>query len=346
MPTPKTNKTSIWKTRFLLVLVCTFIVAASAQSQNYHDKVYLRNGDILTGEIKNLNLALLSFKMPGPGTISIKWEEVANLISNRIYIIKFRTGMIVTARIDSGFYKKYSVIMDDLIEIDPSGKTFIKGLFGNVNMGINYTKSSANFQYNLAASVSYKLPKWEFNTSASFNTTSKYGDSSLSKVDAITLDALLFLPKYYFVFSQIGWQKNTELGLANRFIYNGGVGNTLILNNHNRLRAAGGVSLNLEESVDNPVYAGNFDLLALIDYKLFYNSFPKKTIDAAYYLFPSISDWGRLRMQFNLSGKIEVVKDFLVGLVFYYNYDSKPLEGASSNYDYGLNFTLSYQFGK
>ena len=138
MLTHTTNKTAILKTKLWLLFMCSFMVTVSAQSPKYHDKVYLKNGDILTGVIKNLGVALLSFKMPGPGTISIKWEEVVNLISDRLYIIKFRNGIIVTARIDSGFYKKFSVSMDDLIEINPSGKTFIKSLYGNVNMGINY----------------------------------------------------------------------------------------------------------------------------------------------------------------------------------------------------------------
>ena len=327
-----------------LVFICTICCSVTAVAQKT-DKVYLKNGDILTGEIKNLNLAILTFNMTGPGVISIKWEEVNHLQSDKLFILKFRNGTIITDRLDSSFYKKSSVQLDDIIEIDPIHIKFIQRLYGNVDVGLNYSKSSAYLQLNSAASISYRIPKWEFNALTSFNTTNKYGDSALSKIGSFSLNTLLLLPKFYFAFSQIGWQKNTELGLANRFLYNGGIGRSLIVNNHNRLRVSSGVSLNLEKSIDGGIYSSNFDLLESVDYKLFYNSSPKKTLNATYAIFPSISDWGRLRMAFDLSTKIEVIDDFFVGLVFYYNYDSKPLEGASSNYDYGFNFTLSYKFG-
>jgi hypothetical protein len=38
------------------------------------DKVKLKNGDNITGEIMSMKLGRLSFDMDGPGTISIKWE--------------------------------------------------------------------------------------------------------------------------------------------------------------------------------------------------------------------------------------------------------------------------------
>jgi len=310
------------------------------------DKVHLKNGDILTGEIKSLELAILSFKMDGPGTISIKWEEVKDLWSNKLFIIKFRRGGIVTEHLDSNLFMRYKITLDDIIEITQIKSTFIKRLYGSLDIGINYSKSSQYIQLNSSFSVSYRLPKWELNLSSTFNSTNNYGDSTITKKQSISFGAGLNLNNFYFAFSQVGWQKNTELGLDNRFIYNGGLGKTLLVNNHNRLRAGAGISTNIERSIDGGKYVGNLDALGFLDYKLFYNSSPKKSLDAAYYIFPSLSDWGRLRMEFDLNTKIEVIKDFFVGLVFYYNYDSKPLEGASSNYDYGINFTLGYTFGK
>ncbi len=38
------------------------------------DKVSLKNGDIVTGEIKTLKFGKLRFDMTGPGIIEIKWE--------------------------------------------------------------------------------------------------------------------------------------------------------------------------------------------------------------------------------------------------------------------------------
>ena len=47
------------------------------------DKVSLKNGDIVTGEIKTLKLGKLRFDMTGPGIIEIKWEEIVTIKSDK-----------------------------------------------------------------------------------------------------------------------------------------------------------------------------------------------------------------------------------------------------------------------
>jgi hypothetical protein len=63
-------------------------------------------------------------------------------------------------------------------------------------------------------------------------------------------------------------------------------------------------------------------------------------------VFPGISDGGRVRMAFNLTSKIEIFKDFNVGLNFYDEYDNRPPAAAHSKNDFGVNFTIGYEFGK
>ena len=227
-----------------------------------------------------------------------------------------------------------------------TGTKFIQRVYGSWDLGLNYSNSSQNVQFNSNLSVGYRLPKLEFSITNYLNATNKYGDSTVSKKEDVDLTTLIFLKRSFFILTELGWQKNTELGLANRFLFNGAFGKTILADNHNRLRSAVGESMNLEKSIDGGDYIGNLDGLGVIQYKRFYNSTPKLSIDADYYIFPSLSDWGRVRMEFDLGIKVEIIKDFNVGLTGYYNYDSHPLEGASSKHDYGLNFTLGYQFGK
>jgi hypothetical protein len=86
--------------------------------------------------------------------------------------------------------------------------------------------------------------------------------------------------------------------------------------------------------------------LAVITFKRFYYSFPKLSVDAQYTIFPSLSDWGRIRMNFQVNTSVEIFKDFNVGLSFYDNYDNRPPAGAASKNDFGVNFTIGYFFGK
>jgi len=48
------------------IILLTFYVLGLAQKT---DKVYLKNGDVVTGEIRSMKLAKMSFDMNGPGLL-------------------------------------------------------------------------------------------------------------------------------------------------------------------------------------------------------------------------------------------------------------------------------------
>jgi hypothetical protein len=61
-------------------------------------------------------------------------------------------------------------------------------------------------------------------------------------------------------------------------------------------------------------------------------------------LYPSLSHWGRVRLEFNGQFNREIVKDFTVGFTIYDSFDSDPpTEGARKN-DVGLSLTIGWTF--
>jgi hypothetical protein len=66
-------------------------------------------------------------------------------------------------------------------------------------------------------------------------------------------------------------------------------------------------------------------------------------VDAGVTLFPSLSDWGRFRLEADATLKREIVKDFFVGLNGVESYDTKPSEGAQSN-DWNAYLSFGYSF--
>jgi hypothetical protein len=48
-----------------IIILLNFCLIGYAQKT---DKVFLKNGDVVTGEIKSMKLAKLTFDMNGPGT--------------------------------------------------------------------------------------------------------------------------------------------------------------------------------------------------------------------------------------------------------------------------------------
>ena len=310
------------------------------------DKVSLKNGDIITGEIKSMKLGKLSFDMDGPGTISIKWEEVIKIKSDKIFEITIQGGEIFVTMLDSLFIKGRIKKLDDIVEIVPIKDRFFTRLIGDVSMGFNYTKSNSILQFNFSSNVSYIIPKLEVDLKLNTVLTNYGHDTSLTQKQDIILGMRRDMSRKFFWGGSTGWQKNTELGLASRFLLSGVMGLTALADNHNRLLFSAGLSYNQEQSVETGQYSGNLDGLLVATFKRFYYSTPKLSINADYLLYPGITDWGRIRMQGDLNISVEIFKDFQMGLVGYYSYDNRPPAGSLSNDDYGIIFTLGYTFGK
>ena len=88
----------------IFACIIAFLCTVKTISGQKTDKVYLKNGDVITGEIKNLYLGLLTFDMTGPGKISIKWEEVKGLKSDKIFEITLRQGQVTVRRLTAHFF--------------------------------------------------------------------------------------------------------------------------------------------------------------------------------------------------------------------------------------------------
>ena len=310
------------------------------------DKVYLKNGDIFTGEVYYMRLALLNFNMTSTGTIDIKWVEVVKISSSKTFEVTMKNGYVFVDKLDSSFFENNHVVLDDIVEIVQIEETFLQRLVGNIDLGFNYAKSNDILQFNFNSSTTYIKPKSETNLLINSNVSNQSGDSILSKNQSIRLGYLKQLQNNYNAAASLSWQQNTQLGLANRYLLAAAFGKKLIKDNHHSFLVGTGLSYNLEQSDQSREYASNLEALASFHFKEYKYLTPKLSIDALYTIYAGITDWGRIRMSFNLSTKYEVLKDFNIGLTFYDNYDSRPPEGALSKNDFGINFTLGYTFGK
>jgi hypothetical protein len=325
---------------FILLLFC--LVGYTQKT----DKVYLKNGDVVTGEIKNMKLAKMSFDMNGPGTISIKWEEVLRLTSEKTFEVTLENGVVLVTKIDSLFFQTQNVGIQEIVEIIQIRNRFLKRLSGDANLGFNYNKSNDLMQFNFASSTTYRIPKVEANFELNAVLSRSSSDTILSKKQDATASVLRSLNKRYYLMSYLGWERNTQLGLDNRYLIAGGGGKILFNDNQKRLLTGGGLSYNREKFNDSNQYKGNLEALGMVEFKRFRYTFPKINIDAQFSIFPSLSDWGRLRMNLQVNTSLEIFKDFSVGLTFYDNFDNRPSADAASKNDYGVTFNVGYTFGK
>lgn len=334
--------TSVLKIPLIIVLLA-FQLPGMAQKT---DKVFLKNGDVVTGEIKSLKLAKLSFDMKGPGVISIKWEEIVRITSDKIFQVSMQNGSVLITKLDTFFFKKEDVSLNEIVEIVQIKNKFFKRLEGDINIGFNYTKSSDILQFNLNTSILYRKPKMETNLKLNNLITKSSNDTITSKKQDATLSGLKRLKQRHYLMGNLGWEENTQLGLVNRILVSGVAGKIFVNDNQQRLLSGAGLSYNQEEFSDTSGFKKNLEGVVMVQFKKFRYSSPKINIDAEYMIFPGLSDWGRVRMNLQLNTSIEVLKDCMVGFTFYDNFDNRPSSTAASKNDYGITFTIGYKFGK
>jgi hypothetical protein len=71
---------------------------------------------------------------------------------------------------------------------------------------------------------------------------------------------------------------------------------------------------------------------------------PKTNIDVSLQYYPSLSDVGRHRLQFDSSVRREIVKDFTVSLNVYDTFDSEPPNEGFARNDVGVVFSLGWTY--
>jgi len=328
---------------FGLIILLMFSEIGLAQKT---DKVTLRNGNMLTGEIKSMKFAKLLFDVDGPGKIDIKWEYIVKIESNKTLQITMRSGEVYVTTMDSLFSVVPYAMLDDIVEIVRIKDKFIKRLDGSVNLGFNYAKSSDNAQFTFSSTTTYRKPKKETTLKINSVLTHNSADTVVSRKQDATIDYYRKLRNSWYANALFGWQQNSQLGLKSRFLLSGSGGKIIINSNQQRLLTGAGLAFNLEDRGDSTSYKSNLESLFMIQYKKFRYIFPKISIDAQYLLYPSLSDWGRVRMDLQVNTSYEFFKDFNVGLSFYDSYDNRPSAKAASTNDFGINFTIGYIFGK
>ncbi|HEU4859245.1 MAG TPA: hypothetical protein VFT15_05380, partial [Chitinophagaceae bacterium] len=164
-----------------LIIMMTISLMGLAQKT---DTVLLRNGNIVTGEIKNMKFAKLSYDVDGPGTISIKWEHIVKISSNKTFQVTMQNGDVLITRLDSVFFEQPNITLDRIIEIVRINDRFIQRLDGSINLGFNYAKSNSDLQFNFNSSITYRKPKAELNFKLNSVITDNATDSMSKKQDA------------------------------------------------------------------------------------------------------------------------------------------------------------------
>jgi len=334
-----------------LLFIYPFLSAAQK-----NDTIYLLNGDKITGELKKYENGMLRLSTAGMSTIFIEWDKIKTFYSGKYYEIVKASGFsyygsIINSKTPACI--DIVVVNDtvtepvtDIVEITKLNKRFWKKFYGSFDLGISYYKSTNTLQYYFDGTLNYRGRKDLLSLGIDFfYSKQKFTDSSAisQKVDIGFLYSHFFPGKFWMGFGT-KVQKNTELDLDSRFQLSVAAGYDFIHTNPIRFYCMGGVLANREKPTDSVTASTNFEGIVAMKFTWLKYRFPDINISTDISYFPSLSIQGRHRLEYNLSAKFEIFRDFFFGLTFYDDYDSKPSGGGPALNDWSAVFTVGYSF--
>ncbi len=339
-----------------LTVLCACLLAlfhSAAVLADKTDVVVLKNGDKITGEVKGLERGKLEFSTDSMGTVSIEWEDIQVVISSTGQAIELANGQrfygplsksenadMVQVETEQGVV---GLQVDDVVNMYPVESGFWDRLDLSVSFGFSWDKASDVGKYSVGADAEYRNP--EFITRAGFSaeaTSQSDGGSTTSRAILTGLH-MRFRENKRFTALFANAEKNDELGIKLRTLFGAGYGWVPIRSNRNMFLLTAGLDINREYPQEGDP-EDNVEAVAMINYEYFKYSDPERRFGTTLTIFPSLTDWGRVRADFITQLDIEFVSDFFWVLSLYANYDSDPLSENASKSDYGVNSSLSYKF--
>ena len=335
------------------VAVFLVLLMSSTAYAQKTDVVTLANGDRITGEVKKLQRGQLEFSTDDAGTLELEWDKLTSLLTNRMVEVVLTDGRrflgtlgpAPDARSISVETSGGSVLLPalEVTEINPIGKSFWSKLDGSIDVGYSYTRSSGIGQFNLNTDTVFRRPASSIRLSTSFTSTQTEDDQGDDDRGSIEASLLRYPWQKWFVTVLGRVETNESLGLELRSQTGAAAGPVITQGNRGHLAVGGGMVVNREQGVSSEPTV-NFEGLFLLTTSFYTYDRPKTNVDITFQYYPSLSDFGRQRVQLDSSFKREIWKDFFATINVYDTFDSNPPEAGADRNDVGIVFALGWTF--
>jgi len=316
------------------------------------DTLRLRNGDRIVGEIKGLKRALLRYSTDDLQTVSVEWGAVATLVSRQYLEVELQSGekyygQLVTA--PAGYLVVATPAQVDTLplgivaSIVKMSQRFTSRLDGYVDLGLSYQLANHTFQFSFGSEVGYRGPHLAATLTTAYFAQDQDSVTQTSR-SSVGLQEQAFLGNRWSAGLGQVFERNEELDLEGRFKFGAGVGRVLAQTDHVEfMLGAGGVLLRER-------YTGQGDPSVTVEgqftagFDAFRYNQPKLDLSTLLSVYPSLSEWGRVRVDFDTRISYELIKDFYLVVSVFNRYDSRPPSETAAKSDFGTTLSISWAF--
>lgn len=337
--------------RLPLAIVLTLCASTLAHAQKT-DIVTLGNGDRITGEIERLERGRLEFKTDDAGTLYLEWDKLSTLVTKRRVEVLTTDGIRYLGSLIQSPNRSITVLTDEgerplmmpgVTLITPIGMRFWSQIDGSIDGGFSYTRSSGIAQLNVHSDTIYRRPASRMRLSASLTQTTTDEDEGRDDRGSVELSFLKYPWQRWFVTSAGRFESNESLGLELRSQVGAAIGPRLVNSNRAQMVLGAGLAFNDEQGVDVEA-TQNLEMMFMFGTSFYTYDRPKTNFDLNLQYYPSLSNWGRNRVQLDLNAKREFFKDLFVAGTLYNSYDSRPPNEAANSNDVGVVFSIGWTY--
>jgi hypothetical protein len=336
--------------RALVLLVIGLSPCTLAWGQARTDVVRLANGDRVTGEIVYLERGRLELKTDDAGTIYFEWDNIASVESTRQFEIGTSDGRRMLGSLQPAVGRSIRIVSSssdatlsfpEVTSIHPIGASFWTRLDGSFNMGFNYTRSSTIGQLSLNTETTFRRPAFVVELAISGTVTEQPG---VEKDDRGTLK--LEYTRYrgrWLIGGGGSFENNESLGIVLRSQVGGMVGQRFVNTNRAQLQVGGGLVVNNEQGIDTPA-TQNVEALASLRSSFYTYDGSKTNFSTSFNYYPSLSSFGRQRLQFDFSLTRDLWNDFSFSIDVFDTFDSEPPNPDAARNDAGVVTSIGWTY--
>jgi hypothetical protein len=286
------------------------------------------------------------------GTIFIEWVDIQELISDTGQQVELSNGQRFYGPLDKPENQDMLMVqteqgtvgvgVDDVIAMYPVEAGFWDRLDVMANVGFSWDKGSNVGKYTVGVDTEYRSQRYirRASLNTELTTQSDKDDTSRASLD---MSHMGFRPNRRFntVFGNL--EKNDELGIELRTLLGVGYG-MFPFRDQNKLLALGfGLDVNREIPTNGEAQT-NLEAVGSLNFDYYRYSTPERRFRVDFTVFPSLTDFGRVRANLDTTFKLEFIKDLFWNMTFYTAYDSGPIDQQASSIDYGVNSSVGYKF--
>jgi hypothetical protein len=334
-------------------LICAVLIFCPALSfAENTDVVVLKNGGRIIGDIRKMDLGKLTYSTDEMKTVYIDWLEIARISSKHTFDIEMASGLRYQGSLgESG--KDGKIVIDtrdgratedivSVVNIAPLDTGFWQRFKGTLSLGFNYQKANSLATLTSSSDITLHTKKWELRLeSSNYVSSQDRGDNVIRNSGSLSFNK--FLPKRWTIGAVAQIQQNDELGLDLRTLFAGSFGRYLVKNNRIMLLGLAGLTFTNETYSGDEAGQYNSELLFSLDFQAFRYHAPDLNLNVSVQVYPSITDFGRVRIEFKTAVYYEIFKSFYLSVSLFDNYDSRPPAAVSGN-DYGVDLSFSWKF--